>query len=306
MQSTDERMPADTLPPTELLIREPVTPVIKWAGGKSQLIVHLDPLFPARFARYHEPFLGGGAVFFHLVPQRQTPAYLSDLNEDLVNFYRVLRDETEAFLREVRVLAEEYARRDEEGRKEMYYRWRNADREPAFSSWSQLRRAVRFYFLNKTAYNGLYRTNRRGHFNVPWGRYKKPALYIPESLRRAALVLRAYVQRLSVEPFDQALERAQAGDFVYLDPPYVPLSSTSNFTAYTKEGFGPGDQKRLADLCRDLDRRGVLFMLSNSDTPVVRDLYQGFDIRQVWARRSINAYGDGRGPVAEVVVRNYA
>ncbi len=305
MRLTNAREEVETTSRPEPPPPAPTTPVIKWAGGKSQLLNALIPLFPSDFKQYHEPFLGGGAVFFYLAPLRKAPSFLSDLNEELINFYRVLRDHTEAFLAEVRALAEEYTHYDEEHRKEMYYRWRNADRTPEFAQWSPLRRAVRFYFLNKTAYNGLYRTNRRGHFNVPWGRYKKPALYIPEALHQAARVLRAYAQELTVEPFERALQRAQPGDFVYLDPPYVPLSSTANFTAYTKDGFGPGDQRRLAEVCRILDRRGVLFMLSNSDTPWVRELYRDFDIQQVWARRSINANGEGRGPVAEVVVRNY-
>ncbi len=305
MQPTNERAGVEATSQPNPVPTSPISPVIKWAGGKSQLIEVLTPLFPDHFQRYHEPFLGGGAVFFFLAPLHNAPSFLSDLNEELINFYRVLRDHTDAFLAEVRVLAEQYAHYDEERRKEMYYRWRNADRDPAFAHWSPLQRAVRFYFLNKTAYNGLYRTNRRGYFNVPWGRYKKPALYIPNALRQAAHVLRAYAQTLTVEPFERSLSRAQTGDFVYLDPPYVPLSETANFTAYTKNGFGPEDQQRLADMCRELDRRGVLFMLSNSDTPWVRDLYRGFHIQQVWARRSINANGAGRGPVAEVVVRNY-
>ena len=284
---------------------KPTVPVLKWAGGKGQLLPHLIPLFPPSFARYHEPFLGGGAVFFYLAPARDVPAYLSDMNPDLIIFYRVLRDRTEEFINAVRSLAEMYEQADEAGRKALYYSWRNADRSPDFSTWSPLQRAVRFYFLNKTAYNGLYRTNRRGHFNVPWGRYTRPALFIPDALRRAARVLQRYAQRLAVTPFEEALALAQAGDFVYLDPPYVPRSSTAKFTAYTKDGFGEEDQRRLAALCRTLDRRGVLFMLSNSDTPLVWSLYRTFHVRRVWARRNISARGASRGPVTELVIRNY-
>ena len=281
------------------------SPVLKWAGGKSQLLPHLMPLMPSQFHRYHEPFLGGGAVFFQLALAFQVSSYLSDLNAELINFYQVLRDETDAFLAELRELADAYLAGDDETRQAMFYQWRAADRSLDFQQWSPRRRALRFYFLNKTAYNGLYRTNRRGEFNVPWGRYRKPALYAPQLLRRAAQSLRSFAVQLDVASFEIVLSRAQAGDFVYLDPPYVPLTPTANFTAYTKEGFGAEAQHRLAQVCRELDRRGVLFMLSNSDTPLVRELYEGFFITQVWARRNINAQGHKRGPVAEVVVRNY-
>lgn len=287
------------------IARQPVAPVVKWAGGKKQLLAHLAPLFPQEMARYHEPFLGGGAVFFYLAPLRQAPSLLSDLNEELILFYRVLRDDTDALLDALRDLAEEYWQLDEEAQKAMYYRWRQADREPDFQAWSPLRRAVRFYFLNKTGYNGLYRLNQRGWFNVPWGRHKKPAIYAPRVLRDAAAILRAFARRLDAVPFEEALDRTQPGDFVYLDPPYVPLSPTANFTTYTREGFGPEDQVRLAQWCRELDRRGVRFLLSNSDTPQVREWYASFRMMQVQARRSINSKARLRGPVPELVVWNY-
>lgn len=287
------------------IARQPVAPVVKWAGGKKQLLAHLAPLFPQEMARYHEPFLGGGAVFFYLAPLRQVSSLLSDLNEELITFYRVLRDDTEALLDALREVAEVYWRLDEEAQKVMYYRWREADRDPAFQEWSPLRRAVRFYFLNKTGYNGLYRLNQRGWFNVPWGRHKKPAIYAPQALREAASILGAFAVRLDAMPFEEALDRARPGDFVYLDPPYVPLSSTANFTTYTREGFGLEDQARLAQWCRELDRRGVRFLLSNSDTPQVREWYAGFRMMQVQARRSINSKARSRGPVPELVVWNY-
>ncbi len=294
-----------TVAPTEQTSTRPSAPIIKWAGGKGQLIPVLTPLLPARFVRYFEPFLGGGAVFFYLASTRGIPAFLSDLNPELINFYQVLRDNTEEFLEALRNLAETYKNNNNEGKKAMYYAWRNADRTSEFATWSPLRRALRFYFLNKTAYNGLYRTNRQGHFNVPWGQYMHPSLYVPEILRRAARLLREHARRLAVEPFEKALERPKAGDFVYLDPPYVPLSATSRFTAYTREGFTLEDQRRLANICRELDQRGVLFMISNSDTPLVHELYRGFHIQRVWARRSINARGDKRLPISELVIRNY-
>jgi len=283
----------------------PVRPPLKWAGGKRQLIPQMRPYFPKTFARYHEPFLGSGAVFFFLAPQRHSPSFLSDLNPELVNFYRVLIEETEAFLAEIRVLENEYLKASWPERETLYYRWRNADRAPEFAHWSPLQRAVRFYFLNRTAYNGLYRTNQQGIFNVPWGRYKRPALYRPQVLENAAEILRRLARYLEVASFEVVLDHAQAGDFVYFDPPYAPLSPTSAFTTYTKEGFGADDQRRLASVCRELDRRNVHFLLSNSAVAWIRELYRGFKIVTVQARRNINSKGDKRGHVGELLVCNY-
>ena len=296
---------APYLPQTALGLMAPVAPPLKWAGGKGQLLPQMQRYFPPRIHHYHEPFLGGGAVFFHLAPQHGVQAFLSDRNEELINFYRVLRDQTEPLLERLRTLEAEYLQSTPDEQKQMYYRWRNADRQPDFHRWSSLDRAVRFYFLNKTAFNGLYRTNRRGEFNVPWGHYPRPSLYRPELLRNAAEVLQRFAYWLEAAPFEVVLEQVKPGDFVYLDPPYAPLSPTANFTAYTKEDFGPHDQRRLAQLCRELDRRGVMFLLSNSDLPWVRELYAGFEMATVQARRNINRNGKGRGPIAELLVRNY-
>ncbi len=283
----------------------PVAPPLKWAGGKGQLLPQMATHFPTTFRHYHEPFLGGGAVFFHLIPQRGVMAFLSDLNTELINFYRVLRDQTDPLLECLRDLESEYLQAKPEARERMYYRWRNADREPDFSHWPPLKRAVRFYFLNKTAFNGLYRTNRRGEFNVPWGRYVAPPLYRPALLRNAADILQRFVLWLEVASFEIVLDNVQAGDFVYFDPPYAPLSPTASFTAYTKEDFGADDQRRLAGLCRELDRRGVMFLLSNSNLPWIRELYYGFHIITVQARRNINRNGKRRGPISELLIRNY-
>ncbi|RMD58409.1 DNA adenine methylase [Candidatus Parcubacteria bacterium] len=283
----------------------PVSSPLKWAGGKGQLLAQMQAHFPPAFARYHEPFLGGGAVFFYLVPQRGCRAFISDLNPELMNFYAVLRNETDAFLRAVRQLAEAYQQSSPEERKSMYYLWRNADRAEDFSAWPALKRAVRFYFLNKTAYNGLYRTNQRGYFNVPWGRYKRPSLYRPDVLKSAAEVLRRFIEWMGAASFTIVLEHVQAGDFVYLDPPYVPLSPTSSFTSYTREGFGAEEQAALAAVCRELDRRNVMFLLSNSAVEEVKRLYRGFRQVEVQARRNINSKGDKRGPIPELLVRNY-
>ena len=296
---------APYLPAITQQVLSPVPPPLKWAGGKAALIPQMRKHFPETFERYHEPFLGGGAVFFYLSPQRNAKAFLSDLNEELINFYIVLRDQVNDLLKEVQALHETYLRLGEAERKKLYYQWRNADRAPEFKRWSPLHRAVRFYFLNKTAFNGLYRINRQGLFNVPWGGYKRPALYRPQLLRDAAAVLQKFAIFLKATSFEVVLDNAQSGDFVYFDPPYAPVSATASFTTYTSGGFGEAEQKHLASVCRELDRHGVMFLLSNSDLPWVRALYTGFAVFTVQARRNINSKGDKRGPVDEVLVRNY-
>lgn len=261
---------------------------MKWAGGKAGLIPQFEPLFPRRpWELYLEPFVGGGAVFFHLRPRR---AVLIDNNEELVNFYRVVRDHLEALLA---------ALRKHRNDRDYYYAIRALD--PA--RLSPVERASRFLYLNKTGYNGLWRVNARGQHNVPFGRYKRPRIVDEANLRLVSRALAAAEIRLG--DFTEALEYARPGCFVYLDPPYHPLSQTARFTQYTREAFGPDDQRRLAEVFRELDRRGCLVMLSNSDTPFVRELYGGYDIQVVHARRAINCRGDGRGPVAELVIRNY-
>ena len=296
---------APYLPLMTQRVMPPVSPPLKWAGGKAALLPQMRKHFPDGFARYHEPFLGGGAVFFYLVPQQGSQAFLSDLNPELINFYRVLREAPEDFLEAVKPIHEIYLQKSEEERKRLYYEWRNADRTPEFKKWSPLQRAVRFYFLNKTAFNGLYRINRQGLFNVPWGGYKRPALYRPRVLRDAAEVLQRFAAFLETASFEVVLENAQSGDLVYFDPPYAPVSATASFTTYTSGGFGKAAQKRLASVCRELDRRGVMFLLSNSDLPWVRALYTSFAVFTVQARRNINSKGDKRGPVNEILVRNY-
>lgn len=263
-------------------------PPVKWAGGKGQLLPQLAPLFPKGFGTYHEPFVGGGAVFFHLLPER---AVLIDNNPDLINFYLVVRDRLEELLAHAR------GHRNE---KEYYYQVRALDPE----TLGPVERASRFLFLNKTAYNGLWRVNKQGKHNVPFGRYKNPKIVDEENLRR----VRAALQKAEIllGDFSLVLEYARPGDFVYFDPPYNPLSDTANFAEYTMEGFGPEDQERLCRVFRELDRRGCFLMLSNSDSALIWQLYEGFDIRRVWAKRAINSRPEGRGPIAELVIRNYS
>lgn len=263
-------------------------PPVKWAGGKGQLLTQLEPLFPKGFQNYHEPFVGGGAVFFYLLPEK---ASLIDNNKELINFYLVVRNNLEELLQDLPRHVNE---------RSYYYKVRALDPE----RMDPVKRASRFLFLNKTSYNGLWRVNRKGEFNVPFGNYKKPKIIDEPNLRLVNSILQH--TEIKLGDFALVLERAQEGDFIYFDPPYHPLSETSSFTSYTAKDFGEEDQRRLADLFRTLDQRGCLVMLSNSDTPFIRELYDSYDISVVKARRAINCRSDKRGPVNELVIRNFS
>jgi DNA adenine methylase len=262
-------------------------PFLKWAGGKGQLLSKLTTRVPRSFHRYFEPFLGGAAVFFALRPRC---AVLADINAELIDCYTAVRDQVD------QVIAALQGHRYDSS---YFYRVRGID--PA--SLSPPERAARTIFLNRTGFNGLYRVNRAGRFNVPFGRYTNPVICDADNLRACAAVL-AGVQ-LSVGDFASVAMMAEKGDFVYFDPPYVPVSRTASFTSYAANGFGLTEQERLADLVVELTRKGAYVMLSNSDTPEARKLYGKLKIERVLASRSINSNGARRGKVAEIVVRNY-
>ena len=265
-------------------------PVLKWAGGKGQLLPVLLARLPESFAAYHEPFVGGGALFFALASQgRVGPAFLSDANSSLIDVYLGLQIAVDAVIAALR--GHVYDR-------DHYYAVRALN--PADLSLPE--RAARIIYLNKTCYNGLYRENRAGQFNVPFGRYANPTICDEPNLRAAAAVLHGV--DIACRPFTTVLDIAQPGDFVYFDPPYDPLSPTANFTGYDRRGFGPDDQRRLRDVFAELGRRGVRAMLSNSDTPFIRELYAGFPLEQVFVGRAVNSKVEGRGKVAEVIVQN--
>jgi DNA adenine methylase len=267
-------------------------PVLKWAGGKSRLLPHLLRLIPDNFAAYHEPFIGGGALFFRLVGQgRAQQVFLSDVNPSLIDVYLALRDCIDEV---VEILRGHVYERD------YFYRIRALDP----NDLTLAARAARIIYLNKTCYNGLFRENRSGQFNVPFGRYKNPTICDEPNLRAASRALQGV--DIARRNFATVLDVARAGDFVYFDPPYHPLSSTANFTAYDRKGFGLDDQRQLRDVFAALGERGVRVLLSNSDTPFIRELYQGFAIEQVFAARAVNSKANGRGKVAEVIVRNFS
>ena len=260
---------------------------IKWAGGKTQLLSQIKPLYPKRFNLYLEPFVGGGAVFFDLRPDN---ALLLDSNFELINFYQVVKNNLDELLHDLEKHRNE---------KIYYYEVRSLDS----TQMGSIERASRFLFMNKTCFNGLWRVNKKGKFNVPFGGYKNPNFRDRENLYMVSVALQN--TEVICSDFSSVLEYATPGSFVYLDPPYHPLSETSNFTSYTKDSFGKEEQICLADVFRELDERNCNVMLSNSDTEFIWSLYKDFDITVVYARRTINSKGNKRGPVSELVIRNY-
>lgn len=262
----------------------PTRPFLKWAGGKNRLIRQYQPYFP-EFTNYYEPFLGGGAVFFHLQPQN---AVLSDINPELINTYCCVKEQVEEV---IDILQKHQGQHS----KDYYYKMRS------LTPNTEIERAARFIYLNRTCFNGLYRENSKGKFNVPIGRYKNPQICNPELLRSASTALQNV--KIDVKPFESVLEAANSSeDFVYFDPPYYPVSSTSNFTAYSRDVFSKNDQNKLKEIFVELAGRGVKVMLSNSDCDFIRDLYSQFKIHKISAARSINSNGKKRGNVSEILV----
>ncbi len=267
-------------------------------GGKRQLLPELKRRLPKRFERYHEPFVGGGALFFD---QRPHLASLYDNNPDLIELYGVVRDRVEE------LIAALYRHKiaHQEGREAYFYQIRDLDRGGGLAALDAIERAARFVYLNRTCFNGVYRVNREGFFNVPYGRYKNPLICDEPNLRACSEALKHAT--LSHGDFEQVLDGAQPGDFVYFDPPYVPLSATANFTGYTAGGFDESMQLRLRDVCDRLGQKGVFVMLSNSSAKWVIETYRagGYKVEKVKATRAINAHGHKRGAINEVIVRNY-
>ncbi len=265
--------------------RIPPRPFLKWAGGKSRLLAQYQPFFPQDYSRYYEPFVGGGAVFFHLQP---VSAVLSDINPELVNVYQCVRSQVKALIQCLETHAQNHCH-------DYYYQIR------AFDQGGPIDRAARFIYLNKTCFNGLYRENSQGKFNVPMGRYKKPNICNPELLHSASEALQT--AQIEVRPFSEILQHATTPqDFVYFDPPYHPLSATSDFTAYSRGAFTVEDQRQLRDVFVTLAERGVRVMLSNSDCDFIRELYRDFPTCTIQASRAINSNPGKRGKISEVLV----
>jgi DNA adenine methylase len=251
----------------------PARPFLKWAGGKTRLLSRLLPFVPSVIQNYHEPFLGGGAMFFAIAARVRGVSYLSDLNDELINAWLAVRDDAD----ELRNRLRRYKRRDSE---EFFYSLRSA------RITNPIERAARFVYLNQTAWNGLWRVNRWGEFNVPWGQRSFRGL---SASQLATLQGQLHETEIGLLDFRDALRRAQRGDFVYLDPPYLPLSDTSKFYLYTERRFREPDLRDLATLCRELSRKHVSWVLSNRDTPLVRELFAESQITTLTARRSVAA-----------------
>lgn len=270
------------------------SPVVKWVGGKRQLLDRLIPLIPTTFTTYCEPFIGGGAVLFSLQPQN---AIINDINSELIGVYNAIKYNIDELIARLEKF---------ENTKECFYEVRSWDRDEAFyNQLTAIDKAARVIFLNKTCYNGLYRVNSAGEFNTPFGRYKRPNIVNEVTLR----AVHDYFNKANItilnSSYKQAVQGLPKDSFVYFDPPYDPISVTASFTGYNAGGFDKLDQIALRDCCRQLDQAGIKFMLSNSSTDFIRDIYQEFDITIVPAKRAINSVGSKRGTVDEVIVRNY-
>jgi DNA adenine methylase len=273
-------------------------PVVKWAGGKRQLLGVLELSLPSEYRRYIEPFAGGAALLFHLAPSY---AVINDANDELINTYRVIKSRLAELVVELQ---------KHENNRDYFYAIRNWDRQPEeYAHLSNVQRAARFLYLNRTCYNGLYRVNKRGQFNVPYGKYKNPSLVNEAVLQRVHDYFHAKEVYFFNTDFEQffhnfAFER---GDFVYIDPPYDPFEQGNNFVQYQGVGFGKEQQLKLKQICDTLTDRGVNFLLSNSATPYICGLYQEqYYLQRVKARRMIASQVASRVAIEEVLVCNYA
>jgi len=274
-------------------------PFIKWVGGKRGLLEQLLPLMPNQFNQYFEPFVGSGAVFFELFNLgilKNKKVYLFDKNEELINTYKVIQKYPNKLLNKL----EEFQKKHS---KEFYYEIREWDRKENFKNLDTILRAARFIYLNKTCFNGLYRVNQKGYFNVPMGSYKNPKIYDEEVILNATQSLQNVV--IEVADFSKVLEYIKKEDFIYFDPPYYPLNKTSSFISYTSLTFLKDEQERLYKIFKELDKKGCFVMESNSDTEFIKNLYKNYKIDIVYMHRFINSKKDGRGKISEVVIRNY-
>ena len=272
-----------------------VAPVLKWVGGKRQLISDIEPLIPKRISTYVEPFIGGGAVLFHLQPKK---AIINDYNQELMNVYQVIKDDSDGLievLKKHKVLDSE----------DYFYEIRSLDRSEDYEKMSDVEKAGRIIYLNKTCFNGLFRVNRAGFFNTPYGKYKDPSIVNEVTIRAISNYFNSANVKFLTGDYKEALKRLRRGAFVYFDPPYMPISSSSNFTGYTEIGFDYEKQVELRDECLKLHNKGIKFLQSNSYTPEILELYSDssvFNIKIVQAKRNINSQSDKRGEISEVLI----
>lgn len=299
LRATAEQLelPVDDLIDKMVTNEQPLTPFIKWVGGKRQLLGKIDELLPSHYNTYFEPFLGGGAVLLHLKPNR---AVVNDLNEELTNTWRTVKENTQELRELLRV-------HQGNNSKEYFLDLRSVDRDGRIEKFSNIERAARFIYLNKTAFNGMWRVNSKGQHNVPYGKYKNPKID-NEMIQLVADYLNSNDITIKTGDYRDSLATATRGDFVYFDSPYDVVSKTAAFTSYTADGFNKDDQEILRDVYASLTAKGVKVMESNADTEYINELYlniPGVEIHKVSAKRMINSKGNKRGPVGELLITNY-
>lgn len=271
-----------------------VKPFLKWAGGKRQLVPLIqENHLPKNYQTYYEPFIGGGALLFSLQPKR---AVINDINPELINCYKVVRDSVDELIENLKL-----HKNDED----YYYAIRDWDRDDNFQERTQIERASRVIFLNKTCYNGLFRVNSQGQFNVPFGKYKNPNILDVAVLKAVSKYLNDNEVKILNLDFQEVLEEPKKGDFVYIDPPYDPVSDTASFTGYDINGFNKDEQIRLKDTYDSLNKKGCKVLLSNAYTNFIRDLYKDYNHIKISAIRAINSNAKKRGKVDEILVKNY-
>lgn len=272
-----------------------VKPFVKWVGGKHQLLPEIRQRIrdAGYYTAYYEPFLGGGAVLFDLMPKK---AIVNDFNSDLINTYVVIKNNVDDLID----VLKKYKNTEKE-----FYHIRSLDREKEYANFSDIEKAARLIYLNKTCYNGLYRVNSQGFFNSPFGHYKNPNIVNEVVLRHVSKYLNENQIIFKSEDFEDTLKEIKKNSLVYFDPPYATDSDTANFTGYTVGGFSDKDQQRLAETCVQLDKKGVKFIVSNSNVALINDLYKNFNVSVVLAKRSVNSNAKKRGDVEEVLITNY-
>jgi DNA adenine methylase len=270
-------------------------PFLKWAGGKRFLVPEIKKRLPVKYNTYYEPFLGGGAVLFALQPKK---AVVNDLNSEIINVYNVIKNDVDNLIEELK---------GHLNNPEYFYKLRCLDRdEKKFGKLSDVEKAARIIYLNKTCFNGLFRVNSQGQFNAPFGNYKNPNYINAEVLKAVSLLLNNNKIEIYNGSYEKMLARIKKGDFVYIDPPYDPVSDTASFTGYNLDKFGREEQKKLKGFCDLLDKKGAYFLLSNSSTDFIKELYGKYRIEFVQVPRMINVDASKRGRVDEVLVKNYA
>lgn len=276
-------------------INKLVTPFLKWVGGKRQLMPTIVTHLPKNIndLTYVEPFIGGGAVLFHLQPKN---AIINDFNEELINVYEVIKNNLEELIEDLKKHKNE---------PDYFYKIRSLDRNDNFKNLSKVERASRVIYLNKTCYNGLYRVNNAGEFNSPFGRYKNPNIVNEPTLKAVSKYLNSNNIVIRNGDYNDVLKTIDKNSFVYLDPPYHPISESSNFTGYVQGGWDLFDQIRLREVCDELNAKGIKFLLSNSSAQFIKDQYAKYKIEIVKANRAINSNGANRGEIDEVLIKNY-